>query len=345
MALMSLMVAAVSGSASVYGAFWIYASYLSIKGDIKTLAYYLKIIIAINGTGLLVLSLLNPADYDFLFYFGGGKSEVLISGSVLLLIKVGMYIYLKGQIEKNIKTVSTTPTQIRASQKSPNANKEPLDVKVVTTATNTPHKPIADRPDTPQIFAEPTENEAATMDDNDLDYFEQALDEIESDKKHKGIWARAYAESVDDRQAEKLYIKMRAEYLVREARQNEEQLESERLEREERVKSEQEIKSKLEELLPWANKKGYITTNTADGSWIVRKEPLGERKVMDNGQQLVEFLLLIKAKEDEPYVGMVLASDYADHHNISVTCVVYDIANGKIKGKQLNNKWYAKKDY
>ena len=129
------------------------------------------------------------------------------------------------------------------------------------------------------------------MDDDNLDYFGKALEEIEQDKKHKGIWAKAYAESVDDKQAEKLYIKMRVEHLARGEQGRLTREGQERQERERNAKSEQELKSKLEELLPWAKKKGYITTNTEGGAWIVRKEPLGERKVMDNDQQLVEFLL------------------------------------------------------
>jgi hypothetical protein len=68
--------------------------------------------------------------------------------------------------------------------------------------------------------------------DEELRMHSQAFDELEKDEKHKGIWARAFSESDDDVHAEKLYIKMRVEHLMREeevVREKEEKEEKERI--------------------------------------------------------------------------------------------------------------------
>lgn len=90
---------------------------------------------------------------------------------------------------------------------------------------------------------------------DDLGFFEQALDEIENDKKHKGIWAKAYAESNDDKQAEKCYIKLRAGYLAKEeaaraseeAQRIEQEMQAAREEGERLVRDEEKRLARVEE--------------------------------------------------------------------------------------------------
>lgn len=89
----------VGGKGSVYILFWGYAAYLGYKGDIATLATYLKILILLNVIVLLGVLLFVDAKDDLWRWTGWGNSGILaIIVGIPMSVMVGMFAYIRGQL-------------------------------------------------------------------------------------------------------------------------------------------------------------------------------------------------------------------------------------------------------
>ena len=81
---------------SVYAAFWIYAAFLSYRGDVVELLKWLKILIIINlafGIGYFYFG--NFQDVEWLPPFLRDKYSFIAALFFPLLIKIGMFLYIK----------------------------------------------------------------------------------------------------------------------------------------------------------------------------------------------------------------------------------------------------------
>jgi hypothetical protein len=107
------------GKGSIYVVFWGYAAYLGYKGDIDTLAGYLKIVIVLNVIVLSGILLLVDAEADLWRWTGWGNSGILaLAVAIPLSVMVGMFAYIRGQLRSSEQltpvgagAIGTTPAQ------------------------------------------------------------------------------------------------------------------------------------------------------------------------------------------------------------------------------------------
>ncbi len=227
------------GPASFYAAFWIYASYLSIKGDIKTLASYIKIILILNAVGILFVAVL---DQEYILRFWGVEKIPFISVAlVYLAAEFVLYLYLKNELDNGAQNESAA-AYIQKSNTNPQPAPTTQKVNVAIAAINPPSAKIIDTTaiqNSPRLFELAR---SSPMEDESLNFYEQALNEIDTNEKHKGTWAKAFAETESEDQARKYYIKMRVQNLNSEKRTAEAKAEEEH-----RAKAEEERKLKAAE--------------------------------------------------------------------------------------------------
>jgi len=125
-------------------------------------------------------------------------------------------IYSKDQIEKTAAAVTTSSGETQPSSRSKpvTASIQQKDLRLADKPTQTSTLAVTTNLEAP---TEPLDEELTLMGEDNFDYYEQALDEIENDKKHKGAWAKAYAEAPDEESTKRLYTKYRAAMLQQEA--------------------------------------------------------------------------------------------------------------------------------
>jgi TPR repeat protein len=92
------MMIAESSIVSPYAAFWIYASYLALKDDMKTLSDWLKFLIAINAIALAAILLFN---FDTT-YLGMSKEEMLWGIGLALIIQTLVYMRAKHLLGRSL---------------------------------------------------------------------------------------------------------------------------------------------------------------------------------------------------------------------------------------------------
>jgi TPR repeat protein len=92
------MIIAESSFVSPYAAFWIYASYLALKDDMKTLSDWLKFLITINAIGLAAILLFN---FDTT-YLGMSKEEMLWGIGLALIIQILVYMRAKHLLGRSL---------------------------------------------------------------------------------------------------------------------------------------------------------------------------------------------------------------------------------------------------
>jgi uncharacterized membrane protein YhaH (DUF805 family) len=111
------------------------------------------------------------------------------------------------------------------------------------------------------------------MEDDDLVFYEQALGELEDDKKHKGIWAKAFAESEGDEEAKKSYIRMRVRNLNGE-----------------KIAQEEAKQAALEEKERARRNKNLVAENALKERQRAEvKQPSGEKVMLDKLSDLQDY--------------------------------------------------------
>lgn len=205
------------GGVGIYGFFWAYAAYLALKGDIKTISYWLGWLIVISACGLVLVSVLASGD-TVLLSLGMNKAELIVNGLVLLVIKGGLWLYLSNEISKSQgrgisdagSAISTQP--LEASP--PPVHSLPIVEKYAVAGPNQSSDTIMKGPTKDNDRSYAAERGDGLPVDEDAIY-EAISNEVESASMKMGLWTRLYADNDGDEVKTKVaYIRHRAADLI-----------------------------------------------------------------------------------------------------------------------------------
>ena len=213
-----------TASSSFYGAFWAYAAYLAFKTEVETLSKVLGWLIILNVCGFVYLAMLDSGGSPFsLTYFT--KEDALVSVAITLAVKVGLWLYLMGEIDKDqrlgsfdanslvndpLKSTNRQQTWPPSKTYSHSTQSNPHSSDTARRPTRSDEKSDAYPPSVVQYTEQAVDEDAI---------YKSVSDELESDSINSGLWTRLYAESDGDEIKTKVaYIRHRAAALIEDAR-------------------------------------------------------------------------------------------------------------------------------
>lgn len=176
---------------SPYTAFWIYAAYLSYKGDIKTLKSYLVVLIwitAIFAAGVFLFVDLRNLQW----IMPGAESHLifLVAIGIPLAIKIAILMRVNRLIGEGDANVHQAPVAADESGSNIQMQQNPI----ISSASKSANQP--------QIISEDYIN---TL-------YSQALEEAQSGERNKGLWAKCFAQNDgDENKAKAQYVRERVE--------------------------------------------------------------------------------------------------------------------------------------
>ncbi len=213
---------------SPYTVFWIYAAYLSYKGDIKTLKSYLVILIWINsiiaaGVFLFVdlrnLQWIMPGAESHIIFLVAVGIPLAIKIAILIRINILINSENENKVETSTPTLEEPPKATNWKTASTSSRKKiesmedaygkiaPQQQEKIKTTSSINERHAADFTASNSKINEPKpiNNQPSITD------WELALDEYNGSKRNNGLWAKIFAENNGDENSTKAeYLKIRA---------------------------------------------------------------------------------------------------------------------------------------
>jgi len=174
----TMAITAVNGSkTSIYYFIWIMAGYYGYKNDLQSIKVLMKIVLWLNIIALILIMMIadNSITND--------KTQLITSVIIMLVPKIGLFLYAKTNIEDNI---NTTVSDTRSTSSNFNNSKPMSHNKIDKKETNK----------------------------SEEDLWELAYNEYNSENRKKGLYAKLLSQHEgDENKIKSSYIKERFEQL------------------------------------------------------------------------------------------------------------------------------------
>ena len=197
---MALLTLIGGAKVSVYVLVWCYLAYMSYKGDIDQIATWLKWLIIIHVVGLVII-----AGFIDSAWLPGDKGFLLVGAGITLAVKIALYAYVyaihaKSKIHDDHSYSAISVHEVAANESS--------NDKGSNTCTTGTYNGMV------QPAKKAAQNGDAMHDDDNDQFYERALVELENVQLVKATWARALAEANgDDAKSKAGYIWLRVAQL------------------------------------------------------------------------------------------------------------------------------------
>lgn len=213
---------------SPYTVFWIYAAYLSYKGDIKTLKSYLVILIWINaiiaaGVILFVdsknLQWILPGSESHIIFFIAVGIPLAVKVAILLRINSLLNIETAETKESEVKITNNFPTQSISQPQRVASKKIPESMEDAygrISQAMTPNTQPQNNNKIDEIKKATTNTEVNSQNiQPSITDWEMALSEYNGDGRNNGLWAKIFADNNGDENLTKAqYLKTRANQIL-----------------------------------------------------------------------------------------------------------------------------------
>lgn len=220
------------------GAFIVgYLAWLMYKGKNSEILGVTNVLLVVVGIVFLLIfiSYITEDSEGFESIVGVDTGLILIELFVSFCLYLGLRVYIKKQLfvaSEAVTSKKVLKNDVDASRlthigkqnhvASRKKEKTKLDIapKIQASKMTNKNQEIENRTDEEKSKVKPDKSINQNSDTEcvtELSLYEKALDELESNSRHKGIWAKAYSDAENEESAKRLYVKYRASFLIDEA--------------------------------------------------------------------------------------------------------------------------------